>query len=69
MNIIGYTSCDSAYDPSTNDHIDFRPNYCPTKTYKITTPEPLDNNMVDWNTTAIINRDYAIEYITTPSKL
>ena len=25
--------------------------------------------MVDWNTTAIADRDYAIEYITTPSKL
>jgi hypothetical protein len=31
--------------------------------------KPVDNNMVDWNTTAIIDRDYAIEYITTPSKL
>jgi hypothetical protein len=42
--IIGYHSCDSSADPSTNDHTDYRPNYCPTKTRKISTTDPNDGD-------------------------
>lgn len=70
-NIIGYDNCDSTYDPSTDDHIDWRKNLCPTDTYKMTTTEPVDGNLVEWNTTELTpikDKVYAIRYVTTTSK-
>jgi hypothetical protein len=66
--IIGYDSCDSSADPSTNDHTDYRPNYCPTKTRKISTTDPNDGDFVDWTANSIADQVYAIEISTTDSK-
>ncbi|XP_063406150.1 uncharacterized protein LOC134690108 [Mytilus trossulus] len=70
-NIIGYDNCDSNYDPSTDDHIDWRKNLCPTDTFKMTTTEPVDGNLVEWNTTELTpikDKVYAIRFVTTTNK-
>ena len=66
--IIGYDSCNSSADQSTDDHTDYRPNYCPTKTRKITTTDPNDGDLVDWTANSIADQVYAIEISTTDSK-
>jgi hypothetical protein len=50
-NILSYDWCNAAYNASSPDHRDLRPVYCPTDTYKITTEEPQDGDVVNWNGT------------------
>jgi hypothetical protein len=51
-------------------HRDLRPVYCPTDTYKITTEEPQDGDVVNWNGTKEIltQQVYALRYTTVESK-
>ena len=67
-NVIGYDTCDSTASASTQEHKDFRPNYCPTKTRKMTITSPSVDQVEDWNITAIEDRVYAVQYYTTPSE-
>ena len=66
-NIIGYDACDSSTNTSTSVHTNYQPNYCPTKTYKISTGSPIDGDIVDWTADPISDRVYAIEFSTTTS--
>ncbi|XP_076092484.1 uncharacterized protein LOC143063919 isoform X2 [Mytilus galloprovincialis] len=64
-NIIGYDNCSSAYNASTPDHRDLRPNYCPTQTYKMTLDkEPEDKDVFMWSGTRFIDRVYVMQITT-----
>ena len=69
-NILSYDWCNAAYNASSPDHRDLRPVYCPTDTYKITTEEPQDGDVVNWNGTKEIltQQVYALRYTTVESK-
>ena len=69
-NILSYDWCNAAYNASSPDHRDLRPVYCPTDTYKITTEEPQDSDVVNWNGTKEIltQQVYALRYTTVESK-
>lgn len=66
-NIIGLDSCDSSFNPSTDDNIDYRINYCPDMTYKTTIEDPMDGDIVEWAGTPVSDTIYAIEFTTTTS--
>lgn len=68
-NILTYYWCNASANASNPFHRDLRPVYCPTDTYKITTEEMFDGDVVNWNGTKEIMYEqvYTIQWTTVDS--